>query len=271
MECENKKIAVVSGGAGSIGTQIVKRLAKEGIHVYFIDLNREEGEGLEQLVLDSGGYARFFCGSTSEEAMVCGMVKQILEQEGKIDILVNNVGYNVGQEHRKPICDFEEEWWDKCIDICLDGMYFFCKYIVPQMKRRKSGKIVNIGSVTGFRAPLRFQAAYNAAKAAIHAATRTMALDWGVYGIHVNCVIPGSIMNRQLMKILYQDSASMSAMTKHIPLGKPGIPEDIANAVNFLCSGQADYITGLLMNVDGGWAAGYHVYDGKQADRENQT
>ncbi|MCL1855760.1 MAG: SDR family oxidoreductase [Clostridia bacterium] len=251
------KVALITGGAGTIGGATARVLARNGATVYVNDVDEKTGGKLESDIINSGGKARFIVGNVTNDADMKVFVQTALEERGKIDILVNNAGYNVGTEARKPVGDYLEADWNRVIDICLDGLYSCCKYTLPHMVERGDGCVVNIASVAGFRAPLRMQSPYGAAKAAILNLTQTMAIEYGRMGVRINAVIPGSIMNPQIQTIIYGTKAQADSMCSHLPIGMPGHGEDIANAVWFLVSPEARYITGSFLNVDGGWTSGY--------------
>lgn len=251
------KSVIITGGAGAIGSAEARAFAAGGAHVFFNDIDEEKGAALCREIEQAGGRAQFFPVSVSDGEGIGKMVEKAAADTGGIHILVNNAGYNVGGNKRKPITEYDEADVRMVTNICLDGMYHCCRFVLPYMKQAGGGKIVNTGSVTGFHAPLKWQAPYNAAKAAVHNITRTMAAAYGKYHINVNAVIPGSVMNEGLKGMVYDTDDKARSMIEHIPLGRTGRPDDIANAVCFLCSPYADYITGCLLNVDGGWAAAY--------------
>jgi 3-oxoacyl-[acyl-carrier protein] reductase len=251
------EVALITGSAGSIGSGTAKILARNGAIVYLNDINRDAGTSLRKQIVESGGEAYFVPGSVTNDAEMRAFVQSALDGYGKVDILINNAGVNVGKEGRRPAGEYREDDWNRVIDICMDGFYSCLKYVLPGMIERKTGRVVNIGSVAGWRAPLRNQSPYSAAKAAIVNLTRTMAIEYGKYNITVNAVIPGSIMNEQLKTAVYGTPEMTESMLSHIPLGKIGAPEDIGNTILFLVSEEAEYITGCSINVDGGWASGY--------------
>ena len=251
------KVALITGGAGTIGSATARALARNNAAVFINDVNERAGRSLQSEITNNGGTARFIAGNVTNDADMSDFVRTALDEYGKIDILINNAGYNVGNEGRKPVGGYSERDWNQVIDICLDGLYSCCKYALPSMVHRGEGCVVNIASVAGWRAPLKLQSPYSAAKAAVLNLTQTMAIEYGREGIRFNAVIPGSISNPQLMEIIYGTKGKEDSMLSHLPLGKPGKGEDIANAVLYLVSPEAKYITGSFLNVDGGWTSGY--------------
>ena len=150
--------------------------------------------------------------------------------------------------------------WDRILRVDLTGVFVVAQAIVPGMIQRGGGRIVNIASVAGL-VPLRLQSAYVAAKAGVVNLTRSMALELGPQGILSNCVAPGSIVTRGTRALFYGPEGEKTEVAKsllsHVPLGRPGTPEEIAHAVTFLVSPEASYINGAVLTVDGGWTAGY--------------
>lgn len=252
-----KKIALITGSAGTIGSAAARLLAENGAIVYVNDIHQEAGERLEERIRKNGGEAYYIAGNVINDSDIERFVKTALDRHGKIDILVNNAGCNVGAEARKPVGDYDEADWSRVIDICMDGFYSCLKYILPSMIKQESGRVINIGSVVGWRAPLRGQSPYAAAKAAIVNLTRTMAIEYGKNKVTFNAVIPGSVMNEQLRTAVYGTPEMTKSMLAHLPLNVIGEPEDIGNAILFLASPEAKYLTGCCINVDGGWASGY--------------
>ena len=251
------KTAVVTGGAGAIGGETARLLAKNGATVYINDVSSEAGEALVSQIRDAGGEAVFLRGDVTSESDMKALIETAVSRFGKIDILINNAGVNVGSDDRRIICDYDEGAWNRVTDICLDGLFFCTKYTLPHMRRQGGGCIVNIGSVAGFRAPLRLQSPYSAAKAMVLNMTRTLATENGIYGIRVNGVVPGSVMNAHLNDVVYKDDAMRESMLSHVPMRVIGEPVDIGNSILYIVSDEAKYVTGCILTVDGGWSAGY--------------
>ena len=252
----NNKVAIVTGGAGGIGSAIAKEFAKNGAYIYLCDVNEENGKKIEKELLNEGGLAKFMrCDVRSDEDCKT-VVDDALKEHGKIDILVNNAGGNIALDRRGKIRQYTEEGWDFSIDVCMDGMFHFNRYVLPAMKK-SGGRIINTGSVTGFRAGLRNQCAYNMAKAAIHSLTRSLAIEYAQYGITVNSIIPGTTWHENFYKGLGVTEDTKQKFLSHVPLKQPNTPQDMANGALYLCSEEAKRVTGVLFNIDGGWASGY--------------
>jgi NAD(P)-dependent dehydrogenase (short-subunit alcohol dehydrogenase family) len=185
------------------------------------------------------------------------MFQKGLREFERIDILVNNAG--IGTPARKPFYEQPLEAWRRTIDTDLIGLWMCSKIAMLDMMKRKSGKIVNIASIAG-KVALRLQADYDAAKAGVIRLTEVMAMEAAPYGVNVNSVAPGSTAT-EAVKSLYADPVWREKMLRYIPLARPAEPEDIANAVLFLSSDMASYITGHMIVVDGGWTAGAQIRD----------
>lgn len=251
------KIALVTGAAGVIGKVTSMELARNGAVVFMNDIDGPAGEKVAKSICEAGYNAIFLQGDVTNEEDMAYLVETALGQFKKIDILVNNVGLNVNAEFRKPLYAYDPMAWHRVVDVCLDSVFYCCKYAIPVMMKQHYGKIINLGSAAGFIAPLRLQSAYSAAKAAIVNLTKSMAIAYAKSNINVNCVVPGSIMNEQIKNAVYGASEQKESMLAHIPLGKVGEPLDIANAVLFFASDESKYATGSILNIDGGWTAGY--------------
>jgi NAD(P)-dependent dehydrogenase (short-subunit alcohol dehydrogenase family) len=252
----SNKIALVTGGNGAIGSATAVKLAENGADVIIHGQNEEKGAAAVAEIEKTGRKAAFLKADLSVPEQAREMAEKAVGMFGRIDILVNNAGTNVGPDDRKPIHEFSEHHWDRIIDTDLNGVFHVSKPIIKKMTEQKYGRIINIGSVAGV-APLRLQCGFVAAKAALHELTKAMAIELAPLGIAVNAVIPGSIMVEGTKKLFYSDPAKSEAILSHIPLHRPGTPEEVANCILFMSSDAASYVTGSLLIVDGGWTCGY--------------
>jgi len=247
------KVAVVTGAASGIGFGIAKRLAEAGATVALLDIKNEDGRKREEELKSMGLRTKFYhCDVTSNDE--CSKVaRNIYEDFGRIDYLVNCAGVIV----RKNVVDLSEREWDLVIDVTLKGVYVVSHNIIPYMKKVGGGSIVNIGSGWGLKGGPN-AAAYCAAKGGVVNLTRAMAIDHGRDNIRVNCVSPGDIDTPMLRNEAKQLGIPWEEFVKEAadrPIGRIGTPEDVANAVLFLLSDMASWITGAILVVDGGGIA----------------
>ena len=253
------KIAIVTGSAQGIGKSIATVLAQKGATVVVSDIQVEKGETTAR---ELGGPAIFVPCDTTDVKQVRSIVDTAVQRFGRLDIMVNNAGINSTRpEDRVTIDEYPDETWKSIIDVDLNGTFYCCKTAATVMRKQRSGNIINIASTAGVVA-LRLQIAYVAAKAAILKMTEAMACELGPYGIRVNAVSPGSTLTEITRNLFYSKEGTFSALADRvvsfIPQGRPGEPEEIANAVAFLVSDQASYLNGHNLVVDGGWTSGFN-------------
>lgn len=259
MRCNlDGKVAFVTGGAGALGGAIARRLSDNGARVVVADVNLEGARGVAA-ALDSAIAAEV---DISSESSVRNGVAAVIDRFGRLDMLINNAGVNTNS-HRVNIDSLPRVEWDRIIRIDLDGLFMMSQAALqPMLARGEGGRIVNISSVLGLAA-MRLQSPYTAAKAGVAHLTRSMALELGPQGILTNAIAPGSIMSHGTRALFYGADGSFASRTgeflRHVPLGRPGTPEEIAEAVLFLVSPAADYINGQVLAVDGGWTAGFSI------------
>jgi 3-oxoacyl-[acyl-carrier protein] reductase len=257
MRCDlGDKIALVTGGAGAIGSSIARRLSDNGASVIVADI---DCEGAER-VAASLNNAMACAVDIRTAASVDNAIATIIERYGRLDILVNNAGVNT-LAHRVTIDEFPAEEWDRITGIDLDGLYIVSRAALrPMLAAGRGGRIINIASVVGLAA-MRLQSPFVAAKAAIIHLTRSMAIELGARGILTNAIAPGSVMTALTAKLFYGEDGKFAGRTQdflaHVPLGRPAQTEEIAETVLFLASPAASYVNGQILAVDGGWTAGY--------------
>jgi NAD(P)-dependent dehydrogenase (short-subunit alcohol dehydrogenase family) len=229
------KVAVVTGAAQGIGRAIADGLQREGATVAIVDLNPPPG-GIRADVSSEGDVER--------------MTAEVMERHGSVDILVNNAGLYASLAMR-PFTEIPLEEWRQVMDVNVASMFLTCRAVVPHMRERGGGKIVNISSGTPFRG-VPFLLHYVTSKGAIVAFTRALAKEVGRDDIHVNCVAPGFTISTGVEEhpevIEALRDVSVSART----LQRDQVPEDVVGAVVFLCTAAADFITGQTMVIDGG-------------------
>ena len=235
MSALDGKVAIVTGGAQGIGAAIASGLEAEGATVVVADLNPPEG-GVRADV--------------SSEADVARMVEETLGRHGRIDVLVNNAGLYASLEMRA-FTEIPLEEWNRVMEVNVASMFLTCREVVPVMRERGGGKIVNISSGTPFRG-VPFLLHYVTSKGAIVAFTRALAKELGRDSIHVNCVAPGFTMSDGVKSHpeVVEKLRDVSVASRTIQ--RDQVPEDVVGAVVFLCTPAADFITGQTMVIDGG-------------------
>jgi NAD(P)-dependent dehydrogenase (short-subunit alcohol dehydrogenase family) len=251
-----QRVALVSG-AGSVGPgwgngrATAVRFAEEGAKVFAVD--RDESALAETVARTEGRIKTHVCDVTDGRA-VSRMVEECLGAFGRIDVLVNNVG---GSAAGGPV-EMSEEVWDAQVDHNLKTVFLACKYVLPVMERQGSGAIVNIASSSGVRWTGSAQVAYAATKAGVIQLSKVVAVQYAPQGIRVNCVVPGQLHTPMVEARLAKQRAGgdvealLKSRLKRIPLGFAGDGRDTANAVLFLASDEARFITGAEIVVDGG-------------------
>jgi len=245
------KIAIITGASSEIGKEIAKRFSDEGSKVVLIARNLEKLETVRKEIGNEGLTASMTCDITNE-SQVIQTINQIMDTYGKIDILVNNAGAINDPIHFHEMQDSEIK---KLIDVNLFGVFHMTKAVLSKMSDVKSGTIINIGSISGERAiPRVHLAAYSATKAAISMFTKAIAVEYARRHIRCNSVNPG-IINSGMIKPYLDDPQARKVIEERIPLVRIGEPLDVANAVLFLASDEANWITGTILNVDGGKTA----------------
>jgi len=236
------KIAIVTGAGQGIGRAIATKLAAEGATVVVTDIN--EATAKETADAIGGGAVGIRTDVTSRES-VDAMVEQVREQFGRIDVLVNNAGW----DKAGPFVDSDPADWDRVIQINLYGVLHTCKAVVPIMAEAGSGAVVNLGSDAG-RVGSSGEAVYSAAKGGIIAFTKSLAREMARHQVRVNCVCPGPTDTALFAS--FAGPELREALTRAIPFRRLGQPADVANVVAFLASDEASFVTGQTVSVSGG-------------------
>ena len=242
------RVAVVTGAASGIGRAIALALAREGAKVAIADLNEAGGDAVARAIETDGGTARAWRADVTDAAAVEALVAQVVKQWGGVHVLVNNAGWDTPM----PFVETTPDFWDRILALNLRGPIACTHAVLPHMIRQAHGKIVSIASDAG-RVGSSGEAVYSAAKGGIIAFTKTIAREVARHRINVNCVCPGPSDTPLFQNEFARVSPKLAAsLTRVIPWGRLGTPEDVAPAVVFLASDEAGFITGQTLSVSGG-------------------
>lgn len=252
----NSKVALVTGAAQGLGLSIAEVLAKRGAHVIIGDRQEDKGTAAARALQQRDLNVSYLFLDIADSTAVDRCFQSIADSYKRLDILVNNAG--VGQTVT-PVSELSDQEWQRVIGITLTGTFFCCRAAARMMEKQESGSIVNISSING-QNPAALVAAYNVAKAGVLSLTRSLALELAAYGVRVNAVCPGPVYTEFNQTVMAQRCQSLNLTEQQmidrvrsaIPLGRWGEATDIAQAVAFLCSPQAGWITGETLRVSGG-------------------
>lgn len=241
------KVAIVTGGASGIGRATVIQLAKRNANVIVADLDLKKAKEVEEFLKATyNGQFQAKKLDVSKKDKVDEFVSEVIIDFKKIDILIHCAGIvYFGID----FLDLKEEIWDRVIDVNLKGTFLIGQRIMKEMKKKKYGRIINIGSIAGEVGSVLSGANYAASKGGVHALTKTMAKYGAKYNITANCIAPGQI-NTRMTNIWNEEERKI--FTDEIPLGRFGEPEEVASAILYLASDEASFITGVVLDVNGG-------------------
>ena len=244
------KIAIVTGGSFGIGRATAIAFAKRGASVVVADWIKDNQTVQE--IKNAGGSALFIQCDVSQSNEVANLINETVATFDRLDFAVNNAGI---EGTTASVHECGEENWDRTIGINLKGIWLCMKNEIPQMLRQGKGAIVNVASIAGL---IGFPGlpAYVASKHAIVGLTKTAALEYAKQGIRVNAVCPGAIKTAMIDRITGKDKTAEKQFESMEPVGRMGTPEEVAEAIVWLCSDAASFVTGDAMAVDGGWIAG---------------
>ncbi|MGA2664269.1 MAG: SDR family oxidoreductase [Nitrososphaerales archaeon] len=249
------RVSIVTGGNSGIGRATALLFAREGSKVVVAGRNSTRGKEVVKAIEEARGEAIFVETDVSKSADVKALVKKTIGRFGRIDVLFNNAALSpVGT-----ILDTSEKEWSEVIGTNLTGTFLCTKYVLPHMIERKSGVIINTGSINSVMA-MKKEAAYDASKGGVLLLTRAVALDFAEFNIRANCICPGAIDTPMLKAILAQTpdpAAAEVELAKKHALGRIGSPDEVAKMALFLASDDSSFVTGAIMPVDGGMLGGW--------------
>jgi 3-oxoacyl-[acyl-carrier protein] reductase len=249
MKLKNK-VAVVTGASKGIGRAIAERFAKEGASVVLASRSLNALEEIAQGVKAAGGEASAVSVDVRNVESINAMVKKAVERYGRLDLLVNNAGITMGGASE----DLSPEDWRMALETDLFGVFFASQAAARVMIPQGGGGIINISSVNGILAAPR-RAAYCASKAAVNELTKVLAIEWADRKIRVNAIAPGYVRTELVQDVIDKGAISLEAILKRTPQGRIGEVEDIAGLAVYIAGDESSYMTGSIVNIDGGWLA----------------
>ena len=251
------KVALVMGGAVGTGRATVLAFAREGAAVVIADVNVERGREALALVQAQGGTGLFVSADMGSAADVQAVIQQTRQTFGALHMVANNAALGAPN---KPVTELSEAEWDRCMGVTLRGVWLCMKYQLPLIEASGGGAIVNVASVSGIRGEA-FQSAYTAAKGGVIALSKTVAVEYAKRGIRVNTVCPGGINSGGMAFYLKKMPEMRERALNAHAMGRLAEPDEIADAVVYLCSERASFITGHDLVVDGGVMVRSNVLD----------
>jgi len=248
----DKKVGIVTGAGGGIGRAISMRLAKDGVRLVLVDMVSQGIELLAQEIEQAGASAMSCCADVGDETDVHKCLQETIARYGRVDMLVNNAGISPKKADgaKANLTEISLAEWETVMRVNLSSVFLMCRAAIPHMVRQGSGAIVNISSSAALDGGLLAAAHYSASKGAVSAMTRTLAKEMAQHGVRVNAVAPGRVATA--MAKLSSQERNQAALAR-IPLGRFAEPQEIADSVTYLLSEQASYITGVTLNVSGGY------------------
>ncbi|MCE5210991.1 MAG: 3-oxoacyl-ACP reductase FabG [Deltaproteobacteria bacterium] len=249
MKLKNK-VAIVTGASKGIGKAIAIRFAREGASVVLASRSLNALEDIVQEIKKSGGEAMAVSVDIRKVESINDLVKKTVDRYGRLDLLVNNAGITMGG----PSEDISPENWRAALETDLFGVFFASQAAARVMIPQGGGNIINISSVNGILAAPK-RAAYCASKAAVNELTKVLAIEWADRKIRVNAIAPGYVRTELVQDVIDKGAISLEAIIKRTPQGRIGEVEDIAGLAVYMAGDESSYMTGSIVNIDGGWLA----------------
>ena len=243
------KVAIVTGGAGGLGSEICRRFSSRGAAVAVADMNWEAAVELAGAIMSDGGRAIPVQVEVTDEDSVVEAVRTVVNELGRVDYLVHCAGTNI----KSPVLDMSLDQWNLSLEAHLTGAFLFCREAGRRMvEQGEGGSVVLMSSVTAM-SPVPERGAYGPAKAALVNFAGQLGLEWAQYGINVNAVCPGVAVNAMTRMVYEREPELREQRLKRFPIKREVLPEEVAELVLFLCSDEARYINGVGIPIDGGF------------------
>ncbi|MBP7341915.1 MAG: 3-oxoacyl-ACP reductase FabG [Smithellaceae bacterium] len=249
MKLKNK-VAIITGASKGIGKAIAVRFAREGASVVVASRSLDALEKVAQEIKSAGGEASAITVNVRNAESINELVQKTVDRYGRLDLLVNNAGVTMGS----PSEDLSPEDWRAAMETDLFGVFFACQAAARIMIPQGGGNIINISSVNGILAAPR-RAAYCASKAAVNELTKVLAIEWADRKIRVNAIAPGYVRTELVQDVIDKGAISMEAILRRTPQHRIGEVEDIAGLAVYIAGEESSYMTGSIVNIDGGWLA----------------
>ncbi|HET8911975.1 MAG TPA: glucose 1-dehydrogenase [Ktedonobacteraceae bacterium] len=248
------KVALITGSAGGMGQVAAEMFAREGASIVVVDINSDAGEETARNIQAAGGKAIFLKTNVAREEEVKATVKTAIDTYGRIDVLYNNAGIMPTED--RSVIETSEETWDKIMDINLKSAFLCSKYTIPHMIEQKQGSIINVASFVAFVGCTVPQDAYTVSKGGMLSFTKSLAVQYGRYGIRCNAICPGPV-ETPLLRTLWISEEARNLRLNRIPLERFGEAKDIVYMAMYLASDESSWTTGAWLTVDGGITSNY--------------
>lgn len=241
------KVILITGGAGGLGGEMARTLARKGARTYILDLDEENGRALASSLTAEGNEVSFMKLDVTSEAEWEGVITAIVAKEGRVDVLVNNAGINI----RKPIEEMVFDEFSTMMAVNVGSVFLGTKYVIPVMRAQGGGSIINTSSVCGLVGHRYTPEAYTTTKGAVTLLTKSIASRYGHENIRCNSIHPSTV-DTPLVQEMFKDPVKKQQRLDEVPLGRLATSRDVANAVLYLASDEASFINGISLPVDGG-------------------
>ncbi|MFC4077641.1 SDR family NAD(P)-dependent oxidoreductase [Salinithrix halophila] len=250
-----EKACLITGAGSGMGKTAARMFAAEGAKVAVLEIDETSGKETAEEIREAGGSAEYFACDVSKEESVKEAVEKAYDSFGPPEVLYNNAGIMPAEDHS--VIDTDEAVWDRVFSINVKGIYFMCKYVIPQMAQRQRGSIINIASFVASMGCSVPQDAYTASKGAVISLTKSLAIQFRPKGIRSNAICPGPIETPLMTEWLLKDEQARQLRLSRQPSGRFGRAEDIVHCAVYLASDEADWTNGAIIQIDGGITSNY--------------